>query len=480
MESISIPDNKEKTNTMKRHIHLLLPAVLIPFSLACILQTAAPATLNPAQVDTLAAQTMAYLQYQTYAAAGTQIQPPANTSAPPPAGATPTDTMLPSVTQTGTPLPSLTFTPTASPTPLPCNWAQFVSDVTVPDNWETTPSDHFTKTWRLKNIGSCTWTSGYSLVFDHGDQMSAPASQQLTAGTVAPGGTIDVSVDLLSPAAPGTYQGFFKLRASDSSIFGIGPDHNTAFWVKIQVVAAPPPASPYTDQVFTQVSVASGTWGYAVATCPGGSVVVGGGYATNHNNVVVYNSSPSGNGWKAYAKNYSGSSQLLNAYAICLYNTAGSSDEDHMQKTIAPGTYGYDTVTCPAGKVVTGGGFASNPDTMWVYNTSKNGNGWRVYAKNISGSNVILTIYAVCLSGAGGSSTMVGEHITVPAGSTDGGEAQCPAGKLVTGGGYALSDNLVTYNSSMKPSDHSKWNVFARNTGAAGALMNIYAVCWTP
>jgi hypothetical protein len=133
------------------------------------------------------------------------------------------------------PLPTLTFTPIASPTntSLPCNTVKFVSDVTYPDNTKVKVGTSFTKTWRLKNTGSCAWTSGYQLIFDGGDQMSGPASQTLTSGTVAPGATLDVSVTLTAPASPGTYRGNWKIREPGGSVFGLssGP-----FWVQIEAV----------------------------------------------------------------------------------------------------------------------------------------------------------------------------------------------------------------------------------------------------
>ncbi len=46
-----------------------------------------------------------------------------------------------------------------------CDWAQFVTDVTVPDGSIYPPGATFTKTWRLKNIGTCTWTPSYSMVY---------------------------------------------------------------------------------------------------------------------------------------------------------------------------------------------------------------------------------------------------------------------------------------------------------------------------
>ncbi|NUQ84841.1 MAG: hypothetical protein HUU11_09020, partial [Anaerolineales bacterium] len=72
-----------------------------------------------------------------------------------------------------------------------CDWAQFIADVTVPDGAKYEPGATFKKTWRLKNIGTCTWTTSYSLVFDSGAQMGAPASVSFPAN-VAPGQTIDV------------------------------------------------------------------------------------------------------------------------------------------------------------------------------------------------------------------------------------------------------------------------------------------------
>lgn len=141
------------------------------------------------------------------------------TQAAPPDTQAPADTQAPSATSI-------------------CNLAGFVSDVTVPDNTEFTPGEGFTKTWRLRNDGDCTWTSGYDLVFDSGDQMSAPASDQLTGGTVPPGGTVDVSVNLVAPNSAGTYKGFFKLRDSQNNVFGL--NNNNPFWVQVKVVAPTP------------------------------------------------------------------------------------------------------------------------------------------------------------------------------------------------------------------------------------------------
>jgi hypothetical protein len=160
----------------------------------------------------------------------------AETAAIPIASATtaPGATLLP----TNTSLPPTVPPPTVTKTPIPCNRASFVKDVTYPDGAEVAAGSSFTKTWRIKNNGSCTWTSGYVLLFDSGDQMNAPATGPVTSGTVAPGETVDISVNLTAPGAPGSYQGNFKLRSADNIVFGINANAQGPFWVKI-VVPAP-------------------------------------------------------------------------------------------------------------------------------------------------------------------------------------------------------------------------------------------------
>jgi hypothetical protein len=150
----------------------------------------------------------------------------------------PTPTTPPTAGPTATPeaTPTSQPTPTATPLPVPCDWAEFVTDVTIPDGTTLSPSQNFTKTWRLKNIGTCTWTTEYDLVFFNGDQMGGAASSPL-AGDVPPGSTVDISIDLVTPAAPGEYTGYWQLRNAQDVLFGMGPAANTPFYVKVTVVA---------------------------------------------------------------------------------------------------------------------------------------------------------------------------------------------------------------------------------------------------
>jgi len=164
-------------------------------------------------------------------------------------------------TATTTPENSLPGTRTST-VQVKCDQAAFVSE-TIPDGTDFSPGQAFTKTWTLKNSGSCTWNANYDVVFISGASMNAPASQALTSGSVAPGETVKISLDLKAPTAAGTHRGDFKLRNANGVIFGIGAKDNP-FWVEVDVKG--------TLYDFTDNYCASGvTWASNAGTlpCPG-------------------------------------------------------------------------------------------------------------------------------------------------------------------------------------------------------------------
>ncbi len=65
--------------------------------------------------------------------------------------------------------------------------------------------------------------------------MGAPKHIALPAD-VKPGGKIDLSVDMVAPAAAGEYVGNWMLMDADGNTFGTGPNANAVFWVRIIVV----------------------------------------------------------------------------------------------------------------------------------------------------------------------------------------------------------------------------------------------------
>ncbi|MEW6649472.1 MAG: NBR1-Ig-like domain-containing protein [Chloroflexota bacterium] len=169
--------------------------------------------------------------FETLIAQATQIAHQQATPTPQletPAPTQPQNTpVLPTSTQ---PLP--TWTPTQKP--VPCNAIEFVRDVSVPDGSEFSSGQKFTKTWRLKNAGSCTWTKDYALVFVDGAGMSAPSSVALKSD-VRPGETVDVSVELVAPSKAGVHKGNWMLRDASGRMFGLGANQDKSFWVSIKV-----------------------------------------------------------------------------------------------------------------------------------------------------------------------------------------------------------------------------------------------------
>lgn len=146
-----------------------------------------------------------------------------------------------------TPMPSPTGTPTVTPIPptkVPtstatpilrnCNWAEFVRDVSIPDGTEINGGAAFTKTWRLRNIGECTWTLDYNIIFVGGESFSAPVRIGMPR-IVAPGETVDISLLLEAPTYPGSYTGYFMLSDGQGDRFGAGVNANQQFWVSIVV-----------------------------------------------------------------------------------------------------------------------------------------------------------------------------------------------------------------------------------------------------
>jgi hypothetical protein len=152
---------------------------------------------------------------------------------------------LPEPEPVPTPEPEPTAAPEPPPSPNSCtDKVSFVGDVTIPDNTYLSPGQSFVKTWRLRNSGDCTWTTDYALAFVGGHKMGGTASVPLR-GPVAPGGTVDLSVNLTAPAGNGTYEGKWQLQNADGVLFGTGDKADGFFWVRIVVGPTPTPAPTF-------------------------------------------------------------------------------------------------------------------------------------------------------------------------------------------------------------------------------------------
>ncbi|MFH1524331.1 MAG: Ig-like domain repeat protein [Chloroflexota bacterium] len=161
-------------------------------------------------------------------------------------------------------LPGTVFSPRSVAAATPCNWAQFIADVTIPDGTTFSPGATFVKTWRLKNIGTCTWTTSYAAVFVSGSQMGAPVAVNLPT-SVAPGATVDITVNMTAPSASGHYRGNWELRNASGGLFGVGASASYLYWVDINVNVL------YSVAYDFVANYCSATWtsGAGTLPCPG-------------------------------------------------------------------------------------------------------------------------------------------------------------------------------------------------------------------
>ncbi len=191
---------------------ILFVVLIIITQLACNLSA------NPATPDTFATLNGLYTASALTLEAGST-----------PIGFTPTPGLpLPTASATNLPI---------SQTPVPvsrCDALQFLKDVTYPDGSLVTRNNTFVKIWRIKNIGTCSWTPSYALVFTEGDHMGGPSAVALS-GNVDPGETIEIGVTLTAPNKGGNYRGYWKLRNAAGVLFGFGAQADAAFWVDVKV-----------------------------------------------------------------------------------------------------------------------------------------------------------------------------------------------------------------------------------------------------
>jgi hypothetical protein len=176
---------------------------------------------------------------------------------------------IPSATSTIVTTPTVTFTPLASPTlngaaavfptvtlgsggaVATCDNSVYISDVTIPDNTAVNPGQAFTKTWRVSNNGTCTWSTAYQIILISGDGMSGKATP--IGLSVPPGQSADISVAMTAPTTAGTIQGTWRLQNDKSQPFG------TVLTVVIKVGATTGPTATVTATGAVATSAATST-----------------------------------------------------------------------------------------------------------------------------------------------------------------------------------------------------------------------------
>ncbi|HEX7542065.1 MAG TPA: NBR1-Ig-like domain-containing protein [Anaerolineales bacterium] len=167
-------------------------------------------------------------------------------------------------------LPGTVFGPRPVAATTACDAAQFMGDITIQDGTPVAPGAALSKTWRFKNVGTCTWTTSYAVVFYSGTKMGAPSVVNLPT-SVAPGATVDVTVNMTAPTAPGHYRGYWMLRKASNVLFGVGPYGTYWFFIDIVVTGSPTTTTAY--DFVANCSAANWTSGWTTGArallCPG-------------------------------------------------------------------------------------------------------------------------------------------------------------------------------------------------------------------
>lgn len=252
----------KKTFSVIKHLSALVVASLL---LSACAVTAPPAPT--ADLSALSTQIAAGIYAQstqqaleTLAAQLTQaaVATATNTAEPPAPTETPTDVPP---TATATPI-----RPTNTPVPLVCNAAQLVSDVTVKDGTIFEPGESFTKTWRVKNVGTCTWNRDYVVRFDGGNNLADKKTFRLSEA-VSPGETVDISIKMTAPNRTGSFRSNWHLESDKGEVFGVGSGFRTPIYADIRVMPVANPGFAYDFAA----NACSATWRSAkgVLPCPG-------------------------------------------------------------------------------------------------------------------------------------------------------------------------------------------------------------------
>jgi len=128
-------------------------------------------------------------------------------------GALPTNTTAPSLT----PVAPIVAPPSTGPT---CLNSAFVDDVTIPDKTVLKPGVKFRKIWRIQNTGTCTWDSGFGLVNWSNAMGGLPVYYSENDQVVAPGGIVDLGVDMVAPLESGDQIGHWVMVSDTGITFG--------------------------------------------------------------------------------------------------------------------------------------------------------------------------------------------------------------------------------------------------------------------
>ena len=99
-----------------------------------------------------------------------------------------------------------------------CYDATLVSDVTIPDGTEFKPGDAFTKTWEIKNSGTCDWNKNFKITFIGGNLFGSDTTK--IRKFVGSGDTVNISLQMVAPSGSGSATSSWQIADDSGNVFG--------------------------------------------------------------------------------------------------------------------------------------------------------------------------------------------------------------------------------------------------------------------
>lgn len=290
------------------------------------------------------------------------------------------------------------------------------------------------------------------------------------------------------PCGSGMNVRLTALAADGREIGGVSTDHQTRacnaweWFGPVELVVSPP------------VSAGTGIT-TATAQCPAGAQAIGGGYELAGSSSLtldvrgwVVRNAPAGSGWQV---SWVGPEELdtqVWATALCLHTDRTTTIES--AATVPSGSQESAAAACAPGTVLVGGGWWADPG-LNVTVSMPAGNGWAVTAVDKINVGIArnLKAYAVCLGDPSAAyATTVASFDLHPGAVGPFEGVDCPAGGILTGGGFAAADSFfvssVPYADSGQDPADDNWLVRLRvysDWDPAGPTveLRIFGMCLT-
>ncbi len=252
-----------------------------------------------------------------------------------------------------------------------------------------------------------------------------------------------------------------------------------------------------TQVVTTAATAAASETGEAVATCGAGELLTGGGYVVNSTSTdwQIYVDAPyNGTSWLVEPINFAAQPLDFTAYAICAMSVPGKKGVSgyttqvvQAQVNVPANQTGEADATCPAGQLLTGGGYqVDNISSNWsIYlNAPTSSDTWTEEIDNEVPLTTTFDSFAVCMAKTNAkpitklTTSTVDTPATVAGNSVQSADVSCGAKELMTGGGQVIDsvgqDWLIPASAPVSAND---WQVQVADLDSVSRDFDSIAVC---